>query len=93
MEENTVTQTVEIINKLGLHIRPTRFLSEIAKSYDAEVTVRNQDRVASGESQLDLLMLVAQKGTVLEISATGPQAAEAVETIVRLINERFGEAE
>lgn len=89
--DKPVIATVEVCNKLGLHIRPSRYLSAIAKSYDATVSVRNNDRVALADSQLDLLMLLASKGAMLEISATGPQAAEAVESIVRLVQERFGE--
>ncbi|GJL92509.1 HPr family phosphocarrier protein [Hyphococcus sp.] len=89
--EETVTASVEVCNKLGLHIRPSRYLSSLAKSYEAVVSVRNNDRVALADSQLDLLMLLASKGAMLEISATGPQAAEAVESIVKLVQERFGE--
>lgn len=90
-EKQAVTATVEVCNKLGLHIRPSRYLSALAKSYEAEVTVRNNDRTALADSQLDLLMLLASKGAKLEISATGPQAAEAVDSIVKLVNDRFGE--
>lgn len=88
---DTVKASVEIRNKLGLHIRPSRHLSSLAKSYDAVVTVRNQERVAASDSQLDLLMLLASKGTVIEISATGPQASEAVDSIVKLVEDGFGE--
>ena len=87
------TATVTIQNKLGLHIRPSRYLSSLAKSWDAVVTVRNQERTASADSQLDLLMLLASEGTTLEISATGPQAEEAVDSLVKLVNDRFGEDE
>lgn len=57
------------------------------------MTVRNQDRTASADSQLDLLMLLASEGTTLEISANGPQAMEAVDSLVKLVNDRFGEDE
>lgn len=90
-EQRPVSATVEICNKLGLHIRPSRHLSALAKSYDAVVSVRNNERVALADSQLDLLMLLASKGATLEISATGPQAEEAVDSIVKLIKDRFGE--
>ncbi len=90
MSEEAKAQ-VEICNKLGLHIRPSRYLSALAKSFDAVVSVRNNDRVALADSQLDLLMLLASKGAKLEISATGPQAEEAVEAIVGLVKDRFGE--
>lgn len=88
-----VTATVTIKNKLGLHIRPSRYFSSLAKSWDAVVMVRNQDRVADADSQLDLLMLLASEGTSLEITAEGPQAAEAVDSLVKLIEDRFGELE
>ncbi len=91
MGAGKVTAKVKIKNKLGLHIRPSRYMSSLVKSWDAEVTVRNQDREAAGDSQLDLLMLVASEGTELEIIATGPQAAEAVDALVRLIEDKFGE--
>ena len=93
MSEETVTAKAEIVNKLGLHIRPSRHFSSLVKSWEASVTVRNQDRVAAGDSQLDLLMLLASQGAVLEISATGPQASEAVDSLVKLIADRFGENE
>ena len=90
-KEEPVVATVEVCNNLGLHIRPSRHLSALAKSYDAEVTVRNNDRTALADSQLDLLMLLASKGAKLEISAPGPQAGEAVDSIVKLVQDRFGE--
>ncbi len=93
MSGETVTATVKIGNKLGLHIRPSRQFSSLANSWDATVTVRNQERTAAADSQLDLLMLLASYGTPLEISATGPQAAEAVAALVKLIEDRFGESE
>lgn len=88
-----MTVTVEIQNKLGLHIRPSRHFSSLAKSWDAVVSVRNQERIANADSQLDLLMLLASQGTMLEISASGAQAKEATESLVKLVNDKFGESE
>ena len=90
-DKGAVSAKVFVQNKLGLHIRPSRYLSALAKSWDADVTVRNGDREASADSQLDLLMLVASEGSELTISATGPQATEAVDSIIKLINDKFGE--
>jgi phosphotransferase system HPr (HPr) family protein len=93
VSDEPVTVTVEIQNKLGLHIRPSRYFSSLAKSWDAVVSVRNQDRTAYADSQLDLLMLLASKGTKLEITASGPEASEALKALVKLVNDRFGESE
>ena len=93
MSGEKVTASVVIKNRLGLHIRPSRHFAALAKSWDAEVTVRNQDRAALADSQLDLLMLLAGEGALLEITATGPQAAEAVESLVKLVDDGFGEGD
>ena len=89
----TAKADVEIRNKLGLHIRPSRQLAAIAKSYDASVTVRNKERAAAADSQLDLLMLLAVKGSVIEVAAVGPDAEAVVRAIVELVESRFGEDE
>ncbi len=88
-----VTKKVRVANKLGFHIRPSRHFSALARSWDAEVMVRNEDRSALADSQLDLLMLCAVQGSELEIIAKGPQAEEAVDSLVRLVEEMFGEGE
>lgn len=88
-----VTRKVKVANKLGFHIRPSRHFSALARSWDAEVIVRNEDRSALADSQLDLLMLCAVQGSELEITATGPQAEEAVDSLVRIVEDMFGEKE
>ncbi len=88
-----VTRKVRIANKLGFHIRPSRHFSALARSWEAEVTVRNEDRTALADSQLDLLMLCAVQGSELEITAKGPQAEEAVDSLIKLVEDRFGERE
>ncbi len=88
-----VQRKVRIANKLGFHIRPSRHFSALARSWDAEVTVRNEDRAALADSQLDLLMLCAVQGSELEIIAKGPQAEEAVDALVKLVEDMFGEKE
>ena len=87
------TRKVRIANKLGFHIRPSRHFSALARSWDAVVTVRNEDRTALADSQLDLLMLCASQGSELEITAKGPQAEEAVDSLVKLVKDKFGEGE
>ena len=89
----TAKADVEICNKLGLHTRPSRQLAAIAKSYDAAVTVRNKERAAAADSQLDLLMLLADKGSTIEVAAVGPDAEAVVQAIVELVESRFGEDE
>ena len=64
---------------------------EVAGQFNAEVSVRKNGTAVSGRSIMGLMMLAAASGTVIEISATGPDAAAAVETLARLIECKFDE--
>ena len=84
-------RTVELTNKMGLHARPSTQIATTASRYAAEVQIGKDDTVVDAKSVLDLLMLAAECGSRLTISAQGPDAAEAVESIVNLVEGRFGE--
>jgi len=88
-----VHKTVEIVNRLGLHLRAAKAVVEAIAALNADVSICNGDRSANGRNILSLATLDAGVGTQLEIAATGPHAAEAVAAIEKLIAERFGEAE
>jgi len=88
-----VIAMVEIINRRGLHARASAKFSTLANSWEADVTVSKDDYVVRGDSTLDLLMLIAHQGSTIEITASGEQAAEAVDSLVRLVKDRFGERE
>ncbi|MEO0399355.1 MAG: HPr family phosphocarrier protein [Pseudomonadota bacterium] len=86
-----VEQTVLIVNRKGLHARASAKFCAVAGSWDARVRVRRGEEEVGGCSIMGLLMLGAGKGTEITISATGRQAREAIETLSRLVAERFGE--
>jgi phosphocarrier protein len=84
---------VEIMNKLGLHVRPARKFVELALQFQAEVRVRHNNNEFNGKSLLELTMMAAECGTRLELEARGPDAAQAVEALAELILARFHEDE
>lgn len=84
-------RTVRIINRKGLHARASAKLARLAGEYDAKVIIRHESEAADARSIMDLLMLVAHKGCEIEISGSGPEAAEAVEAIAALVSDGFGE--
>lgn len=86
-------RTARIVNRRGLHARASAKFCAVAGSFDATVTVAKDDMTVGGRSIMGLLMLGAGIGSSVTISATGPQAAEAVDTLARLIADRFGEGE
>ena len=89
MERKQIT----IINKLGLHARAAAKFVKLASSFDSEVRLARGAHVVNGKSIMGVMMLAAAKGTELELSAAGPDAAEALAKLERLILDRFGEAE
>jgi len=87
----TAQQSAVIVNEKGLHARASAKLSRLAGTIQADVTVSHQGASADGCSIMDLLLLVASKGCEVEISASGPDAAQAVTAIASLIADGFGE--
>jgi phosphocarrier protein len=84
---------IEIINRLGLHARAARLLVEAVRGFDAEVTIRREEQTVNAKSILEIMMLAAGPGTVLEVIATGPDAAAAVAAICALVQQRFNESD
>jgi phosphocarrier protein len=82
-----------IRNVRGLHARASARFAAVANAFEAEVRVAHEAYRVSGHSIMGLMMLGAGAGDEIEISASGPQAEEAVDTLVRLIEDRFGEKE
>jgi phosphocarrier protein HPr len=84
---------VTIINKLGLHARASAKLTKLASSFACEVFMSRNGRRVNAKSIMGVMMLAAGKGAEVEIETDGADEAEAVQALVALINERFGEGE
>ncbi len=92
-DPGTVTRSVEIVNKLGLHARAAMKFVQTAEQFDATVTVTRGHESVDGTSILDLLMLAAGPGATITIAETGQEAAGAVDALCTLVANRFGEDE
>ena len=88
----TVRLTCTICNQKGLHARAAARFVKTAAQFDADIQVRKNGTAVSGRSIMGLMMLAAAAGAVIEISATGRDAATAVQTLARLIECKFDEA-
>ena len=84
-------RSVKICNQKGLHARAAARFVKTAAQFDAEIWVRKNGTTVSGRSIMGLMMLAAAADTVIEITATGCEAATAVETLARLIECKFDE--
>ena len=83
----------EIVNKLGLHARASARLTQLAGSFPGEVLMERGNRRINAKSIMGVMMLAAGKGSTVKIDTEGEQAEEALQAILQLIAERFGEAE
>ncbi|MBI4365530.1 MAG: HPr family phosphocarrier protein [Deltaproteobacteria bacterium] len=88
-----VRATFAIQNTLGLHARAAALFVKVANRFRAQVHVRRDQTVVNGKSIMGVLMLAAANGTKIEIVADGPDAAQAVDELGKLIGEKFGEEE
>ncbi len=83
----------EIVNKLGLHARASAKLTQLAGSFPCEVWMERGSRRINAKSIMGVMMLAAGKGSTVKIDTSGDQADEALQAILQLIANRFGEAE
>jgi phosphocarrier protein len=84
---------VEIVNKLGLHARASAKLTQLAGQHQCEVWMSRNGRRVNAKSIMGVMMLAAPKGSRVMIETSGPDEEEAMNGIVRLIAEKFGESE
>ena len=89
----TIRQDVEIINKLGLHARASAKFTQLAGTFQSEVWLERNGRRVNGKSIMGVMMLAAGKGTSITIETIGDDAEAAMNALVGLINDYFGEGE
>ena len=84
-------ETIEIINKLGLHARASAKLSHLANSFQTDIyLIYNGDRV-NAKSLLGILTLAASVGNTITIEASGSDEKKAVQDIVSIFKAKFDE--
>ena len=83
----TKPATIEVTlkNKLGLHARPAAILVKTSSKFESEITIVKGEEEVNGKSLIGLLMLAAEYNSTLKISAVGPDAYLALESLEDLI--------
>ena len=92
-EDGAKTAQAQICNQRGLHARASAKFVKLAETFDADIKVSKGGETVGGTSIMGLMMLAASKGCSIEISASGPQAEQALESLQALVEDRFGEGE
>jgi phosphocarrier protein len=88
-----ITQTLTISNKLGLHARASAKLTKLAGSFPCEVWISKGDRRVNAKSIMGVMMLAAGIGSQVTLDTEGDKAQEAMDSLIALINDKFGEGE
>ena len=83
--------TVEIKNRLGLHLRAASTLAQTAARYASKITVTRGKNQVSAKSVTGLMMLGAEKGVKVKLQADGEDAREALKAVQTLFEDGFGE--
>ncbi len=90
-ETAVARRQVEIMNRLGLHMRAANQFVSLARQFQSEIRVHCKGYECNGKSILDLTSLAAECGTGLDLEACGPDAVAAVEALAVVIKARFYE--
>ena len=83
----------EIVNKLGLHARASAKLTQVASAYACEVWLSRNGRRVNAKSIMGVMMLAAGKGSSIQVETTGEDEDAALQAILALIADCFGEGE
>jgi phosphocarrier protein len=87
----SVSRDVQIVNPLGLHARPAAQLVKLASKYASEVTIARDGMPINAKSIMGVMMLAAEQGATVSISAVGADAEDAVNALAELVAAGFGE--
>ncbi|MBN8778661.1 HPr family phosphocarrier protein [Thiobacillus sp.] len=82
---------VEIVNKLGLHARPSARLTQLASSFKSNVFMSRNGRRVNAKSIMGVMMLAAAKGATVSLETDGDDEVEAIDALAGLISSGFGE--
>ncbi len=88
-----IRTSTTITNKLGLHARASAKLTKLAGSFPCDVWISRGDRRINAKSIMGVMMLAAGMGTEVTIETAGEHEQEAMDALLALIADKFGEGE
>jgi phosphocarrier protein len=88
-----IQTNITISNKLGLHARASAKLTKLAGSFPCEVWVTKGERRVNAKSIMGVMMLAAGIGSAVSVETNGEREQEAMNALLAMINDKFGEGE
>jgi len=89
--QHKTTRELTILNKLGMHARPSAQFVKTCSRFRCDVWVEKDGEQVNGKSIMGLMMLAAGMGSTLKVTCDGPDADRALEEIEALIARKFDE--
>jgi len=86
-----IERKVVVLNKMGLHARPSSKLVQKAATFKSDVHIRRENQVINGKSIMGVMMLAAAQGTELLLSANGVDEEQTLAALVALFEKNFEE--
>ena len=86
-----ITTDIRIVNKLGLHARPSATLVNVASQFESDIMFKRDNLEVNAKSIMGVMMLAAEMGSVITVTVDGPDEKEAIEAIIQTFNSKFGE--
>ena len=90
-DQPSVTKELVVLNKLGVHARPSAMFVKTASRFDCEIFVEKDGEVVNGKSIMGMMMLAAGPGSEIQVHAKGEDAAAAVHELEALLKRKFDE--
>lgn len=87
----TVVRNLTILNRFGIHARPAALFVKTAVRFKSDILVEKDGAVVSAKSIMGLLTIEGSRGVVLKVTATGPDAEEALDALSDLVKQKFFE--
>ncbi len=88
-----IQSTTTISNKLGLHARASAKLTKLAGSFPCEIWISKGERRVNAKSIMGVMMLAAGLGSEVALETDGEREQEAMDALLALIHDKFGEGE
>ncbi len=86
-----LTRALTIQNRFGIHARPAALFVKTANRFQSDISVEKDGQRVSGKSIIGLMTIEGYQGAILQVTATGPDASEALDAIEDLIQQKFFE--
>ncbi|MGL4394873.1 MAG: HPr family phosphocarrier protein [Brevinema sp.] len=87
-----ISQEIKIINRFGIHARPSSMISELANTFKSTISLQKDGRSASALSVMDLILLCVEPGSTITLIVDGEDEVQAMDAMLDLIiNRRFDE--